>query len=261
MKKLVTIVILLLSFTEVMAQQISHTIQRGETLESIAQKYNVSVDAIKKANPKVAEMIFVGMKLNIPDEKQKEEVVNAKENQQQNESIQEASEVVQYQQAVDNNISTSGSTQPDLNQYQKNGTDIMYHAIEDGWGIGVNFVSPYYFLLGWDYYFRKKGEALSTNSGMELYIGGNYRYYLTEVFYIEGRIVAGYYHWEIKFKGKANEAFDSKVNEAFVGLSPRAGLKFGKVALSAGYRWDWIKMDFKKENCLDRFTIGLTIIL
>lgn len=67
MKKLVTIVVMLLSFTELMAQQITHTIQRGETIESIAQKYNVSVDALKKANPQVAEMIFVGMKLTIPE--------------------------------------------------------------------------------------------------------------------------------------------------------------------------------------------------
>ena len=49
-----------------MAQQTSHTVQRGETLESIAQKYNVSVSALKNLNPDVAEMFYVGMKLNIP---------------------------------------------------------------------------------------------------------------------------------------------------------------------------------------------------
>lgn len=260
MKKLVTIVILLLSFTEVMAQQISHTIQRGETLESIAQKYNVSVDAIKKANPNVAEMIFVGMKLTIPNEKQKEAVINNPVIQQQHETNLEISEVVQHQQPEDNNTSTPANTKPLQSQRQAGGTDVMYHAIENGWGIGLDFVISY-FLFGYDYHFGKKGETLITNMGMELYVGGNYRYHVTDYFYIEGRIVAGYYNWEIKFKGKENEAFDSKVNEAFVGLSPRAGLKFGKVAISAGYRWDWIKMDFKKENCLDRFTIGLTIIL
>ena len=75
MRKLI-IVFLLLSFTELMAQQISHTIQRGETLESIAKKYNVSVDEIKKANPNVADMFFVGMKLTISTPKNNRETTN-----------------------------------------------------------------------------------------------------------------------------------------------------------------------------------------
>lgn len=66
MKRLLTTMVLLLSYMFMMAQQVSHTVQRGETLESIAQKYQVSVDAIKQANPNTSDAFFVGMKLIIP---------------------------------------------------------------------------------------------------------------------------------------------------------------------------------------------------
>lgn len=45
----------------------SHTVQRGETYESIAQLYGVSVDAIKRANPNNYDLIYAGMKLVIPE--------------------------------------------------------------------------------------------------------------------------------------------------------------------------------------------------
>ena len=53
----------------VMAQNTykSHTVQRGETYESIAQLYGVSVDAIKRANPNNYNLIYAGMKLVIPE--------------------------------------------------------------------------------------------------------------------------------------------------------------------------------------------------
>ena len=66
MKKLALCVVALLSMTCAMAQQKSHTVQRGETLESIAQKYNVSVSALKSSNPNAANAVYVGMKLTIP---------------------------------------------------------------------------------------------------------------------------------------------------------------------------------------------------
>lgn len=66
MKRLLTSILMLLSVMIVLAQQVVHTVQRGETLESIAQKYYVSVDALKLANPDAAELFYIGMKLNIP---------------------------------------------------------------------------------------------------------------------------------------------------------------------------------------------------
>ncbi len=69
MKKLFICLFMLLSFMSIMAQQVSHTVQRGETLESIAKKYNVSVYALTQSNPDAKEMFYVGMKLVIPSTK------------------------------------------------------------------------------------------------------------------------------------------------------------------------------------------------
>lgn len=45
----------------------THKIQAGETLESIATKYGVTVEAIKKANPRTVRYVYAGMVLTIPD--------------------------------------------------------------------------------------------------------------------------------------------------------------------------------------------------
>lgn len=44
----------------------SYTVQRGETLESVAKKYGISVDELQQANPLTKEYFYSGMKLTIP---------------------------------------------------------------------------------------------------------------------------------------------------------------------------------------------------
>ena len=53
-------------FSMAQSQTVTHVVQRGETLESIAEYYKVSVADINKANPNADGIIYVGMKLNIP---------------------------------------------------------------------------------------------------------------------------------------------------------------------------------------------------
>lgn len=48
------------------SQTITHVVQRGETLESIAESYKVSVEDINKANPNADGIVYVGMKIEIP---------------------------------------------------------------------------------------------------------------------------------------------------------------------------------------------------
>lgn len=44
----------------------THIVQRGETMESIAKSYGVSVESLNKLNPNTEGLIYVGMKLNVP---------------------------------------------------------------------------------------------------------------------------------------------------------------------------------------------------
>ena len=50
-------------------QTTTHVVQRGETPERIAQKYNVLLEELLKANPGAENLYYVGMKLNIPSVK------------------------------------------------------------------------------------------------------------------------------------------------------------------------------------------------
>lgn len=45
---------------------VRHTVDRGETLTSIAKKYNTTEDKIKELNPEAGQFIYVGMELMIP---------------------------------------------------------------------------------------------------------------------------------------------------------------------------------------------------
>jgi len=59
-------------------QVVTHVVQRGETIESIAKQYNVSVADINKANPNAEGVVYVGMKLQIPLSTEKQSA-NAKD--------------------------------------------------------------------------------------------------------------------------------------------------------------------------------------
>lgn len=53
-------------FAMAQSQTVTHVVQRGETIESIAEYYKVSVEDINKANPNADGMFYVGMKLVVP---------------------------------------------------------------------------------------------------------------------------------------------------------------------------------------------------
>ncbi|HLR11550.1 MAG TPA: SafA/ExsA family spore coat assembly protein, partial [Sporosarcina sp.] len=50
-----------------------HIVQKGDTLWKIAKEHNVSFEQLKKMNAHLAnpEYIVPGMKVNVPDEKEK----------------------------------------------------------------------------------------------------------------------------------------------------------------------------------------------
>ena len=66
--------------TMAQSQTVTHVVQRGETIESIAKYYNVSVEDINKANPNADGIVYVGMKLNIPTSS-KPQIVSNNDNQ------------------------------------------------------------------------------------------------------------------------------------------------------------------------------------
>ena len=67
MKKLFLSFALMLASLSMLAQTSqSHTVQRGETIESVAKKYGISVSDLQQANPSTRDYFYAGMKLVIP---------------------------------------------------------------------------------------------------------------------------------------------------------------------------------------------------
>lgn len=67
-KKILLIFLFCVEALFVMAQDkvTTHVVQRGESIESIAKYYNITIENLKKANPDTENFIYVGMKLVIP---------------------------------------------------------------------------------------------------------------------------------------------------------------------------------------------------
>lgn len=99
-------------------QTITHVVQRGETLESIAEYYKVSVEDINKANPNADGIVYVGMKLNIPTNSNtsiKKDIVVSKDYQRTNEtSTTNQNVVTTTSQSIKNNYNVN-KTSTDLN--------------------------------------------------------------------------------------------------------------------------------------------------
>ncbi len=139
------------------------------------------------------------------------------------------------------------------------GFEVKYHAIEKGWGVGLDYIISH-IVIGYDYLFGETNDYVKTNSGMQFYLGGNYRYHFTENFFIEGRLMAGWHNWELETKykvGKTTKTNKDTSDKAFLGFSPQVGLDFGSWGIIAGYRWDWVDFNFDKDHTFDRFTVGL----
>ena len=81
MKRLLfSVLLFILSFSIMGQNNISHTVQRGETCNSIATKYGISLEDLIKANPKAKNFFYVGMTLTIPNIKTQASSQNESQN-------------------------------------------------------------------------------------------------------------------------------------------------------------------------------------
>lgn len=79
MKKLL-LILFAACFVTLQALAFEHIVQRGETLESVAQKYGISVATLLRVNPGCQNLFYPGLKLQIP-ERQTQPALQAPANQ------------------------------------------------------------------------------------------------------------------------------------------------------------------------------------
>lgn len=126
MKRFLTIIIIIIiGGCNLIAQSSTtiHTVQRGETLASIAKNYGVTEKQIIEANPDAAQFIYVGMELTIPVRSEKHLNINEYiSNDDSNETMPSNNENITY-----NNI-----TPKEL--YRPTESTNLFLAIQGGFG-------------------------------------------------------------------------------------------------------------------------------
>ena len=98
----VVLMLLVVSGTMSVMADTTHVVNRGETLQSIAQKYGVAVDQIIAANPQASQFIYVGMELTIPGSAVQAPAVSEQYLQNVDGSAIQPTQVIQPESGVDN---------------------------------------------------------------------------------------------------------------------------------------------------------------
>lgn len=192
MKKLIFSFALMLASLSMSAQTIqSHTVQRGETIESVAKKYGISVNDLQQANPSTKDYFYAGMKLVIP---RKTSIRNATQTPNSNSSNRVAA-------ATPSTTRTKNNPAKTIKQKVKMPT---LHSDLDGsdfTSVALTFGHDFTDLVGMTYgiqgqYFLNNGFGatltVGANYGLEddadimFRVGPSYVYPITNMFYVMG---------------------------------------------------------------------------
>lgn len=132
---------------------VKHIVDRGETLASIAQKYNTTTEKLIELNPEAAQFIYVGMGLNVP----------------------QGAEKTENTETVQSFVPTMSQGEDSGHQNTVNGT--VYGEREKKWEI------EFYFKYG---FLQKTPNFKGYYYSGAVAIGGNYN--ITELFYAGAKI-------------------------------------------------------------------------
>lgn len=217
MKRLFTsiLVILLLFVSNKLSAQdvVTHVVQKGETVASIAKSYGVTPAEIITLNPKVERFLFVGMEIKIPSKVETDAPIT----NNSNETI--ANESDNASERATEKVTTSRN---DVVKDENHSTDLNAQSATEG-----------HLSVGYDFSFEDKPDDATVWGVSFLY---SVDQYLTDMFYCGlgfGLAVAGATSkWEdYKFK---TTAYTLQV-PLYAGISPIDGLQ-----IYTGPSFNWL---------------------
>lgn len=240
-------------FTMAQGQTITHIVQRGETLESIAEYYKVNVEDINKANPNADGIVYVGMKLNIPastNTTTTKDVAASKDYQRTNEiQTTNKNNATAISQSKNNYNAPNRST--DLNDFSFYG--LCYRASFEDVGTGFYCLGGTTFSSsGWgvNFYFGANyGLAEKHYESVCFYIGPSYGYNFKSILLLGSLDFVGIYAGQ----GEGEQTGTNHEGETYtyigtknkfnwgIALSPQVGIKLNKVTPYLGLDFNWAK--------------------
>ncbi|MDO4161319.1 MAG: LysM peptidoglycan-binding domain-containing protein [Prevotellaceae bacterium] len=243
LKIIMTTLVMLFSIALAVAQTntIKHTVERGETLASIAEKYGTTEAKIIELNPDAAQFVYVGMELNVPmanhtveNETDTNEIISNTKSNNKN---------ISYLESQDNEISISNTKSTS----ELTPLDFCYLMVS--YFSSFDVVDQGYYMLGGSSYSEK-------GWGVEYYFGANYGLvesdYAGTVFligpsygYVYDKILCGA---SLDFMGSY---VDSKFNWGIT-FMPKMIIHLGKIAPLIGINAIWAKGS-------DKLTLGFQV--
>ena len=239
-------------FSMAQSQTVTHVVQRGETLESIAEYYKVSVADINKANPNADGIVYVGMKLNIPASTNttvSKDVAVSKDYQKNNETpATSKNDVATISQSTNKNASKTSTDLSDFSSY-----DLCYRASFEDVGTGYYCLGGTAFTSsGWGVNFylgANYGLVKKNYDGVCFYIGPSYGYNFKNILLMGSLDFVGSYagqgkreHTGTNHKGETYTYTGTKSKFDWgIALSPQVGIKLNKVTPYLGLDFNWAK--------------------
>lgn len=229
----------------------THTVQRGESLESIAAKYGVSTQAIRDANPQMTA-IFVGYKIIIPEAAPARATDTpartfAPRPAQQTEApahSEEYPDKKEFSPHDFNNVYITYSGE--FSAYDKGAYGIGFLSFNDkGFGLELNINANYGIM-------KKYGRGLIYKMGPAY----GYAFNKYVMLYAPLRAHLTYLEYGTdQFDGKGNVKTKLKFNGG-VTVGPGIAVKLGRIVLSADVELGWMH-DYNKLYSALTFHIGL----
>lgn len=265
MKKILTIVTLfIMAMSAWASEKVEHLVERGETIESIAKKYNVSVQSILDANPNAKTLFYAGMILVIPENTVSQSNQIAQQPKQNYISDNENNDV-EKSAVIANNERNNKTIVP--NTYGVKPSDfnnvwIGYNATFDSFRYGMYGLGSFnYDDDGW-------GSTVSVHANFGL-VSSDYTTCLVKFGPVYGSVLSpnvmvsalfrgvggGYSKIKVDDKGKKSSA--TKFTGGIT-LTPCINFKFDKLILGLGYEFGWIYNNDGIYHCA-QITLGLDI--
>lgn len=213
---------------------IKHTVDRGETLQSIAKRYDTTVERIIELNPDAAQFLYVGMELVIQ---------NDKEHKQANTPVEYANPY---------NSIASHTTDDVFGQSRRN----KYNVSDFGF-LGISYFAPFeyadegYYMLGGNFFSDSGwggeyqigfnyGLVDKDYAGFAFLVGPGYGYAFNNVLVSASLDFLGTYSGTGESQKTGTNGKDMKFNWG-IALMPKAAIKLGKVTPWVGVNALWAK--------------------
>jgi len=227
------------------AQTAKHIVERGETLETIAQKYGVTKDDIVKLNPDAAQFVYVGMELVVPVKSGQTTVSNditqsavgisnveiTKTNHKNNTQKESFSSLNSYSIILDVNYRATFSN-ADKGSYMVEG--FFYKG--NGWGLNAGIGANY-------------GIVDSDYAGIQFIVGPSYNYEIDNRWLLLASLdYYGNFHKvaEISAIEDYTPKMENKMKLGWgIALSPRLVGTFDQIGFATGLDLQWNEADSK----------------